>query len=41
MHMYLRLYGNDIIFSFDSPVKETGRVSESFDYMKKPAYATI
>lgn len=39
--MYLRLYGNDIVFSFDSPVKETGCLSESFDYMKKPAYATI
>ncbi|MDD3144746.1 MAG: hypothetical protein PHV23_01400 [Candidatus Gracilibacteria bacterium] len=33
--------GNKIIFSFNSPVQETGYISEDFDFTKKSSYATL
>ena len=31
---------NRLVFAFNTPIKETGYLSETFDTTKKPAYAT-
>ncbi|GAB0175324.1 MAG: hypothetical protein HHAS10_12030 [Candidatus Altimarinota bacterium] len=39
--MLTSIFGNTITFSFNTPVSETGFLSENFDLTKKSAYATI
>ena len=38
--MNISSFGNSIFFYFNSPEKETGYLSETFDLSKKRAYAT-
>lgn len=37
----LMIEGNAIEFKFNSPLEETGFISEDFNYLQKPANATI
>lgn len=39
--MSLYILWNSISFSFSRPVKETGYIWETFDFLQKPAYATL
>lgn len=37
----LRIGNIEVIFEFNEPLEETGFISETFDFISKPAYATI
>lgn len=39
--MNISLHWNTISFAFDTPIRETGYLTETFDPSKKSAYATL